>query len=240
MGNPQHYSIELPSRCLALINGLWPEASKLHGGESPELGPLTSTFLISMSMPILTIPLERVERQIDKAEDQAYADDRHLGTKAAEEFVEVIRKGKLGATPFYKDGTWRFVCVRNRPFPNIANGLPDELAAALSSVEAENAARDMPASQWVSILRNAMAHGGIAYLDENGRSSYGTPVKMFAFVSGKYAKPKCEHAEADCRFGMGKLEGLNILRISETDYRQFLVAWVEWLAATKITKMSAA
>ncbi len=74
-----------------------------------------------------------------------------------------------------------------------------------------------------------MAHGGIAYLDESGRSSYGTPVKMFAFVSGKYGKPKCEHAETACRFGMGNLEGLNILRISETDYRQFLEEWVAWL-----------
>ncbi len=240
MGNPQHYSVELPGRCLALINGLWPEASKLHGGDNPELGPLTSTFLVSMSMPILTIPLERVERQIDKALDQAYADDRHLGPKAAAAFVDVIRKGKLGEAAFYKDGAWRFVGVRKGPLPNIANGLPEELAAGLSSDEAVEAARDMPASQWVSILRNAMAHGGIAYLDKNGRSTYGTPVKMFAFVSGKYAKPKCQHAEADCRFGMGKLEGLNILRISETDYRQFLEAWVAWLGATKIAKMAAA
>lgn len=240
MGNPQHYSVELPGRCLALINGLWPEASKLHGGDNPELGPLTSTFLVSMSMPILTIPLERVERQIDKALDQAYADDRHLGPKAAAAFVDVIRKGKLGEAAFYKDGAWRFVGVRKGPLPNIANGLPEELAAGLSSDEAVEAARDMPASKWVSILRNAMAHGGIAYLDKNGRSTYGTPVKMFAFVSGKYAKPKCQHAEADCRFGMGKLEGLNILRISETDYRQFLEAWVAWLGATKIAKMAAA
>ena len=36
----------------------------------------------------------------------------------------------------------------------------------------------MATSQWCSILRNAIAHGGIAYLNENGRSSYGEPVKM--------------------------------------------------------------
>lgn len=130
--------------------------------------------------------------------------------------------------------------LRQGPFPNIANGLPEGLAEALSGDEAVSAARDMPTSQWVSTLRNAMAHGGIAYLDEIGRSSYGTPVKMFAFVSGKYGKSKCEHAEADCRFGMGELEGLNILRISETDYRQFLEAWVAWLEATDIASLTAA
>ncbi|SHJ12954.1 hypothetical protein SAMN04488012_10572 [Palleronia salina] len=98
----------------------------------------------------------------------------------------------------------------------------------------------MPASQWVSLLRNAMAHGGIAYLDENGRSRHGTPVKMFAFVSGKYGKPKCEFADAACRFGMGKLDGLNFLRISEDDYRSFLGDWVAWLVASKIAKQAAA
>lgn len=240
MGNPQHYSIELPSRCLDLIDGLWPAASKLYGGANPDLGPLTSTFLVSMSMPILNIPLERIERQIDKAEGEAYADDRHLNPNAVKTFEEVIRMGTLGDAPFYEEGSWRFLSLREGPFPNISDGLPGEVAKALESDMAVAAARAMPASQWVSLLRNAMAHGGIAYLDENGRSSHGTPVKMFAFVSGKYAKPRCEHADAACRSGMGKLERLNILRISEDDYRSFLGNWVAWLEVSKIAKQAAA
>ena len=238
MGNPQHYSIELPGRCLQLIEGLWPSASKLFGGERPDLGPLTSTFLISMSMPILNVPLERIERQIDKGE--GYADDRHLNQEAVEAFTGVIRKGSFGAAPFYRHGAWRFHRLKQRPFPNIAKGLPDDVAEALWAEDAAEAAYNMNASQWISILRNAMAHGGIAYLDENGRSSHGTPVKMFAFVSGKYGKPKCDHADASCKFGMGELEGLSILRISETDYMQFLTEWVAWLEATKIAKKAAA
>lgn len=240
MGNPQHYSVELPTRCLALINGLWSEVSKQFGGADPELGPLTSTFLLSMSMPILTIPLERVERQIGKAGGQAYADDQHLLPKAAEAFDTVIRKGKLGQAPFYKAGAWRFLSLREGPFPNIADGLPNILTEKLSGNDAEVAACKMPASQWVSTLRNALAHGGVAYLDKDGCSTFGTPVKMFAFVSGKFGKSKCEHADADCRFGRGGLEGLNILRISENDYRQFLESWVAWLENTKIAKLVAA
>lgn len=193
-----------------------------------------------MSMPILNIPLERIERQINKNEDEAYADDRQLNPEAVEAFVKVIRKGKLGDAPFYKDGTWRFHPLRDEPFPNISKGLPLQLAEALEHDGAVNAARAMPAAQWVSLLRNAMAHGGIAYLDENGCSSHGTPVKMFAFVSGKYGRPKCENADAACRFGLGKLEGLNFLRISEDDYRNFLGDWVAWLEASKIAKQAAA
>lgn len=240
MGNPQHYSIELPERCMELIDQLWPEAAKIRGGERPDLGPLTSTFLLSMSMPILNIPVERIERQIDKAEGTGYADDRYLNADAVRAFEDVIRRGRLGAAPFYRDGAWRFLAVREGPFPNIAGGMPDSMADALSGEAAVKAAENMHALQWISIIRNAMAHGGIAYLDEHGRSRYGTPIKMYAFVSGKYGKPKCQHAEAECRYGLGALEGLNVLRISETDFRDFLRDWVAWLVRTKIAKQAAA
>lgn len=240
MGNPQHYSIELPGRCMELIDRLWPAASEIRGGERPDLGPLTSTFLLSMSMPILDIPVERIERQIDKADGEGYADDRLLNKNAVKAFKDVIRRGQLQAAPFYRDGAWRFHSMKEGPFPNIADGIPDALADALSTEASIEAARKMNAQQWISIIRNAMAHGGIAYLDEHGRSSHGTPVKMYAFVSGKYGKPKCLHAETDCRNGLGALEGLNILRVSETDFRDFLRAWVVWLEETKIDRQAAA
>lgn len=225
---------------MALIDQLWGEAAKIHGGERPDLGPLTSTFLISMSMPVLTIPLERIERQIDKVDGEGYADDRYLNPVAVKAFEDVIRRGSLGDAPFYREGAWRFHNVTEGPFPNIAAGLPDAMADALSSSAAVEAARKMPALQWISIIRNAMAHGGIAYLDERGRSSHGTPVKMYAFVSGKYGKPKCQHAEGQCRYGPGALERLNILRVSEADFRDFLREWVAWLEMTKIARQAAA
>lgn len=225
---------------MELIDQLWPEATKVRGGERPDLGPLTSTFLLSMSMPILNIPVERIERQIDKAEGESYADDRNLNADAVKAFEDVIRRGQLGAAPFYSDGAWRFFAMREGPIPNISEGIPNNLADALSKDAAVEAARHMPASQWISIIRNAMAHGGIAYLDEHGRSSHGTPVKMYAFVSGKYGKPRCQHAEAECRYGLGALEGLNVLRVSETDFRDFLREWARWLVRTKIAKQAAA
>jgi hypothetical protein len=72
---------------------------------------------------------------------------------------------------------------------------------------------------WSSTLRNALAHGGIAYLDGNGRSSFdGSPVKMYAFASWKY-RPR-----------NGKQRPrVNLLRIREEDYRDFLGRWVDWL-----------
>lgn len=240
MGNPRHYSIELPGRCIELIERLWPAVSEIHGGEHPELGPLTSTFLLSMSMPIINVPLERIERHINKPDGAAYADDRPLSEDAVKAFQSVIQKGKLHDSPFYDEGAWHFLSIKGKRMPNIAHGLPEDWGKALGGDDATKNAHNMPAAQWISVLRNAMAHGGIAYLDENGQSSHGAPVKMYAFVSGKYAKPKCQHADADCRFGMGELESLNILRISEEAYRTFLQKWVAWLSDMRDAKQDAA
>lgn len=193
-----------------------------------------------MSMPIINIPLERIESHIGKAEGHAYADDRHLSPDAEDAIQKVIRKGKLCDAPFYEDDAWQFLRVGPDQTHNIANGLHPKIAEALASDEAAKDAREMAALQWARLLRNAMAHGGIAYLDENGQSSFGSPVKMFAFVSGKYGKPKCQHAEGECRFGVGALEGLRILRISEDAYIKFLFRWVAWLADNKIAQKTAA
>lgn len=63
MGIPSNYSIDLPNRCLALLEGLWDHVSGddklglLHGG------PLTTTFLLSLAIPIVVMPTERILKQ---------------------------------------------------------------------------------------------------------------------------------------------------------------------------------
>lgn len=87
----------------------------------------------------------------------------------------------------------------------------------------------MPASQWISILRNALAHGGIAYLNKEEKSNHEQPVKMFAFVC-------CKYGAGECPAGLGNLEGLNILRISEYHFQCFFGNWVDWMRANDISK----
>ena len=61
------------------------------------------------------------------------------------------------------------------PRPRAGWRMPWSAGSWGALVEREEAATrvgKMPTSQWCSILRNAMAHGGIAYLNEIGRSSY--------------------------------------------------------------------
>lgn len=234
LGQPYHYGIEIPERCLHLIDSLWEKVGELHGGERPDLGPLTSTFLLSMSMPTINLPIERVERHIDKS--LGYADDRHISENAVKAFDAVIRKGSLGNAPFFEEPAWAFTEVLDKPPFNVADGIPEEICERLNGQDALAKAKKMPAQQWVSILRNALAHGGVAYLDENGRSGHDRPVKMYAFISGKYGRRDCEHGEGHCPAGLGDLQGLRILRIGEDDFRSFLRSWVLWLRESRIER----
>jgi hypothetical protein len=216
LGNPDHYSRALPQRCLQLIDDLWGHATQTLQADRPECGPLTSTFLLSMSMPIVNLPIERIERHRVK-EGEAYADDSAKDPKLSRAIFDTLGPQELRKAPFYSPGAWSF--AEARVF-NISDGLPTEFATMLASPEAEKRASKMPTSQWSSILRNAMAHGGIAYLDHSGQYAYEeAPVGMYLFVSGK-------------KNDEGKLIGLRLLRISEAKYRDFLRAWVKWLQQT--------
>ena len=117
---------------------------------------------------------------------------------------------KLCKAPFYFPGEWSFATYAKGRLLNIAKSIPDDLARALASEKAGIKAGNMPVSQWSSIMRNSLAHGGIAYLNEAGRTCYGEPVKMYAFVSGKFDE-----------LDEPKLISVNALRISEINYRKF-------------------
>jgi hypothetical protein len=228
MGNPLHFSAELPQRCLQLIDELWPHVEKTHQVDRPDLGPLTTTFLISMSMPIINLPIERIERH-KNAQIERYADDRSIDPRVAAAVLDTLGGQKLSNAPFYLPGEWSFATYAKSPPLNIAKSIPDDLASELAGEKAAVKADKMPVSQWCSIIRNAMAHGGIAYLNESGRTSYGEPVKMYAFVSGKF-----DDIEES------KLLYLNVLRVSEVNYRKFLSRWVIWLKSSGLASELAA
>ena len=239
LGNPLHFGIELPQRCLTLVEELWDHAAKVYGGERRDLGPLTTTFMISMSMPIINLPVERIERQISNGANEGLVDDRHRDEMAVSAFRDTVQRGNFGEAPFFKEGAWRFVGHEGNT-ANFARELPDEIAGELDTPQALTNAASMQASQWISVLRNALAHGGIVYLDERGRSSHVQPVKMLAFVSGRFADGVCPNAAGkQCRGERGSLTGVNILRISEHDYLDFLHRWVKWLVEAGISRPEA-
>jgi hypothetical protein len=229
MGVPAHFSLELPRRCMKLIEELLPTVGAVFADDDRrDLGGLTSTFLISMAGPIVVLPIERIERHQQKKDREGYADDRRLNPALSRSLKDVLGGGKFRRARFFVPGHWSFA-ERVADF-NIADGLPDDVSGALASKEAFDRAAGLETSKWSSCLRNALAHGGIVYLNEDGRSAYdGGPVKMFCFVSGKYAERTDETPEA-----------INCLRIREEHFLEFLRRWVAWLETSSLLNEIAA
>jgi hypothetical protein len=220
MATPNHYSLQLPDRCLHLIDELWSCVENVYDPANPHAGPMTTTFLLAMAMPIVILPIERIQKQ---RQNEGYVNDRPIEPGVAEA-VDAAFGGKFRESPFFIQGAWSYATWP--PDTNIARDMPSRLLQELSSQAAYGRAESMNASQWSSVLRNALAHGGVAYLDAKGAATSGNQADMFCFVSGKKVD--------------GTLLRLDCLRISEANFRNFLAQWVRWLRDSKVTSLMAA
>lgn len=211
MGNPTHFSLDVPKRAHQLLRDLY---EQLGDSEGTRL-PLKATFLLSVSMPIVILPIERILKYKRKPAE-VHMNDAILNARLADAVNRAIDfEAKVYETKFFT-GSWQYATLeKGSGFPNLAaDGLPDNIAQQLDSSDAVEDARNLSANRFCKILRNALAHGGVLYLDQYGRSRSGAPVRRFAFVStDNPANPT----------------KLHFLRIKMADYRAFLQRWVDWL-----------
>lgn len=213
---------------MRLIEVLLPRAEQVRMPGAEHLGPLTTTFLLALATPMILLPLERVRRHQD-GEIGAYMNERPLDGELAGA-VDLALGGRcLNQSPFYTGGQWHFATMPDAG-ENFALHFPAELEQALEDAAAEQAAANMPAEQWSSCLRNALAHGGVVYLDEYGRQSNGGSATSLAFISARY--PRGEGQQAP--------DQLRALRIKETDFLSFLRQWAQWLGEVGLPRALAA
>lgn len=214
MGNPIHFSLEVPQRAHSLLRDLYDTLGETEGTKLP----LKATFLLSISMPIVILPIERILKR------KAHMNDvnQHL----ADGVANAIDDNTLArAAPFFA-GRWEYASLeKGAGFPNLArHGLPNEIAEKLDKPEAVEKAKDLSSKRFCDILRNALAHGGVLYLDEHGRSTVGDPVQRFAFVSTNSPYNPTE---------------LFFLRTTMGDYRVFLQRWIDWLKENSVEQVLA-
>lgn len=219
MGNPQHFSQELPQRCQQLIRDLYEHLPDSDGSGLR----LKATFLLSISMPMVVLPVERMLKHRN-AGPGVHMNDAPLDAKLAAEIYRVTGKGvTLHQTPFYREDVWEWATLpKGTGFPDLAaHGLPVPVAAALDKPTARQAARSLEAKHFCMMLRNALAHGGILYLNDEGRTEQEAPVRRLAFVStDRLTNPT----------------SLSFLRIRIQDYRAFLQSWADWLRNSGIQR----
>ena len=142
------------------------------------------------------------------------ADETKLNPNFADLVKDTLAEGQnFGAAPFGARGCWRYV-PDHAPF-NVADGLREDLIERLNAPDAIKAADETPTRQILRDLRNALAHGGVAYLDKEGRYS-DDQAANFVFVAKKSKRS----------------DNLNVVRVHEDDFRVFLTAWADWLSET--------
>jgi len=217
MANPEHYSRDIALRCQRLIQHLLPKIEAGLGDEARFGGPLKTTFLLAMATPLILLPMERIFKPATRR--VVTANDRHKDMRLTSLVDDAFGPTKaFGKTDFGSKGDWRY--VPNYPLFNIAHGLPEALITALAEPKAAHAAMVATTRAILGNVRNALAHGGIAYLDKHGGQS-DREAAMFAFVGFENDKK-------------GRPVGLNIIRVSEGTFRNFLTRWTTWLGSSGV------
>ena len=235
MGAPEHFSYDLPRRCLQLVEDLLPHAKQSFELSKKEFGPLTTTFILAMAMPIINLPVERIFKQFNSG-DIGYADDREINPKLSETIKTVLNRSFKDA-PFFATGVWSFSSYKHF---NLADGIPLGLSDKLRLTDACSAAHDLATTVWISCLRNALAHGGIAYMDRSWRSVGGPfPVERLAFASERRV-PRRNDDGKSIKDENGKkemmIDGVNVLSVSESDFLSFLLEWGKWVEVSGLAR----
>lgn len=215
MGRPRHFSAEVPVRCQALIDML---ARRVEDDSDPDGrwgGPLKTTFLVAMATPMLVLPIERIFKPAGQYH-RGVADDRALDPALAELVVRHLGTGRtFGAAPFFQPDEWTYV-PEIEPF-EVGRDWPQRALHALQPGESARRAADAPASEVLLALRNALAHGGVTYLDrQGGQADFAT--HMLGFAS--FARPRAPE--------------LRLMRISVAAFEGFLRLWTDWLSSSGV------
>lgn len=217
MGRPVHYSAEVPARCQALIDMLIGHVEEDSDSQGRWGGPLKTTFLLAMATPMLVLPIERIFKPQDPNK-HFVADDIELQPELGERVASIFDpRREFASTPFFEPGNWTYVASCDG-FEVGRNWPPGHLNE-LNSKEAAMAAGAASARDVLLSLRNALAHGGVTYLDrDGGHTQFETNMLGFAsFAAG------------------GKAGQLRLIRTTVPGFQRFLHAWAGWLSESGVS-----
>jgi hypothetical protein len=113
-------------------------------------------------------------------------------------------------------GIWRFSRIMGDP--NDSYEWKDESGNPSFSTDA-NTIQKRSVREVFRVLRNALAHGNIVYLDKGGWETEGSRVQHIAFLS-RYEESEEQKAEA---------ETYRLVTVREADFLPFVRAWANWV-----------
>lgn len=199
---PERFSIEYPKRCLELLDTCEIEARQRH---------LIGSFSLLVATAVFTIPYERLKR------------NHPLARPADNPLYDALRRverQKFAVAEFWKgicpDG-WRFSRIMTHP--SCTHAWKDQDGIHPMHPEAKNLIGARTSDDVLRVIRNALAHGNVIYLDENGFERRGATVQYLAFLSRYEERVKQRDAANTYR----------LVAVTEEGFLTFVKAWALWL-----------
>lgn len=209
MGVPIRFAIEYPRRVLELMDVLEAEARQRH---------LLGSFGLLAAAAVLTIPYERM-RTAHFLHDQVRDADLASGVKRLE-------KVKFLSAPFWRDeapGEW----YQSHVMASVddVDAWRDETGRPCLNADA-NTIRRRNAAEVIRVLRNALAHGNIIYLNNDFREIPGHEMVYMAFLS-RYEETEEQRKQA---------ETYRVVVTSEEEFLRFVKAWAVWVSRFRLDR----
>lgn len=200
---PRRFAIEYPERALSLIE-------MIEG----QIGDLAGTFGLLAAGAVLTMPYERMKpghflSPIGGDADLAVA-------------LRTLKKRAFLTAPFWRKpadpDAWRMTRIVSSV--NDSKCWRDEAGFQPFAKAAKNTIGDRKADDVLRVLRNALAHGNIVYLDHNGVERAGANLEFLGFLS-RYEETEA-HGSAAVTY--------RLIAVKPRHFIEFLKDWASWVA----------
>lgn len=199
---PQRFVVEFPERCLTLLEMLEPHARKTE---------LVGSFALLVASAAFLIPYERM-----KSKHPLHNRDDDL-TKALRKLDS--KEQRFVAAPFWADvSAWRY----SRIVKDVNNTFRwrDEKGVHPMGAKAENSINKRTPGDVLRVIRNALAHGNVVYLNAEGCEEQGAKVQYLGFLS-RYEESEEQRKAA---------ETYRLVATTEDTFLAFVKAWAEWIS----------
>jgi len=201
MGVPKRFAVEYPDRCLQLVAAAEPFAIE---------NKLTGSFALLVAAAVLTMPFERMRAThfLFQPEDA----DLSAALKS-------LTKAPFLQAPFWSANPtdWR----QSRIMEGIdhTGGWKDANGRHPADPESENSIAQYCASEVLRVIRNALSHGNIVYLNKNGYEVPGDQMESIAFLSRYEEDPNAKEFT------------YRVVIAPEMQFLIFVKDWAKWISS---------
>jgi hypothetical protein len=201
---PARFIVEYPQRCLELI--------KLFEGQVRERD-LVGSFSLLAAAAVFVIPYERMGSKAPLGRQERDTDLMKA--------LKSLDKVKFADAPFWEGqppGDWRLSRIVTEA--NDTFGWRDNDDLHPMAAEAKNVVSKSMVSKVLRVIRNALAHGNVVYLNADGFEAGESRVQYLGFLSRYEETP--EERE--------KTETYRLVATTEDEFLRFVKQWAAWVS----------